>query len=128
MVLADSLLTISPMKLTLSSAILSAGLILSSAAHAQKPGQSAPPPSQEKQDSDTPKVSVTGCLTKGSGTNYQIADQKSGEKLAFPGPAQLDKYVNQTVTLTGTMMSQGAGKVFHPEAINQVAASCEKSQ
>jgi hypothetical protein len=116
------------MKLTLSSAILSAGLILSGAAYAQKPGQSAPPPSQEKQEGDTPKVSVTGCLTKASESSYQILDQKSGDKLAFPGPAQLDKYLNQTVTLTGTMMAQASGKVFHPEAINQVAPSCEKSQ
>ncbi len=99
------------------------GLILSGGAYAQDPGQ-AP-----KQDTDTPKVSVTGCLTKGSGTNeYLVTDGKTGEKLPFGGPEQLDKYVNQTVTLTGTMATQGANKVFKPQAIKQVAATCEKAQ
>lgn len=72
---------------------------------------------------------MTGCLTKGSGaTEYVITDDKSGEKVPFNGPAQLDKYVNQTVKLTGTMASQGADKVFRPQTINQVSPSCGKAQ
>ena len=73
------------------------------------------------------KVTVTGCLTKGSGTNeYQVSDSKTGEKIPFTAPAQLDKYVNQTVKLTGTMASQGSDKVFKPQAIDQVSPSCTK--
>ena len=117
-----------------STAVYFACLALGSVAYAQGAGQGTPPsqqpPAQQReQPSDTPKVSVTGCLTKGSGTNdYLITDQKSGEKVPFNGPAQLDKYVNQTVKLTGTMASQGSDKVFKPETINQISPSCEKSQ
>jgi hypothetical protein len=61
-------------------------------------------------------------------SQYMVTDQKTGEKVPFAGPAQLDKYVNQTVKLTGTIVAQGQEKVFRPEAINQVAATCEKGQ
>lgn len=124
--MACSLLPAAPMKL-LSSAIIAGGLILGSSAFAQDPGQSTPP--QGKQENDAPKVSVTGCLTKGGGTNeYLVTDTKSGEKLPFGGPSQLDKYVNQTVTLMGSMASQGSNKVFKPEAIKQVSPTCDKAQ
>ena len=109
----------------LSSAIFVGYLALGIGAYAQDPGQSTPP-SQGK-ESDMSKVTVTGCLTKGSGTNeYQVSDSKTGEKIPFTGPAQLDKYVNQTVKLTGTMASQGSDKVFKPQAIDQVSPSCSK--
>ena len=111
----------------LSSAVLLAFLALGSIAYAQDPSQTTPPP-QPKQ-SDTPKVTVTGCLTKGAGaTDYLITDQKSGEKVPFTGPAQLDKYVNQTVKLTGTVGAQGGDKAFKPESINQISPTCEKGQ
>jgi hypothetical protein len=111
-----------------SSAVFIGCLVLGGSAYAQESGQSKPP-SQEKQENDTPKVSVTGCLTKGSAANeYLITDEKSGEKVPFSGPAQLDKYVNQTVKLTGTMATQGSDKVFKPQAINPVSPSCGKSQ
>jgi hypothetical protein len=103
-------------------------LVLSAGAYAQDSGQTAPP-AQGKQDSDSSKASVTGCLTKGTGANeYQVTDDKSGEKVPFTGPAQLDKYVNQTVKLTGAMATQGSDKVFKPQAISQVSPSCEKSK
>src|SRR6266436_5147992 len=110
----------------LSSAVLLASLAVGSIAYAQDP--QTPPPPQPKQQSDTPKVSVTGCLTKGT-TNgeYMITDQKSGEKVPFNGPVQLDKYVNQTVKLTGTI-AQGGDKAFKPESINQISPTCEKGQ
>lgn len=111
----------------LSSAVLLAVLALGSIAYAQDPSQT--PPSTPQKQSDTPKVSVTGCLTKGSGTGeYLITDQKSGEKVPFSGPVQLDKYVNQTVRLTGTIAAQGGEKAFKPESINQVSPTCEKGQ
>src|SRR6058998_3098061 len=110
----------------LSSAMLLAFLALGSIAYAQDPSQGTPP--QPKQ-SDAPKVSVTGCLTKGSGAaDYLITDQKSGEKVPFTGPVQLDKYLNQTVKLTGTVAPQGGDKPFKPETINQISPTCEKVQ
>lgn len=57
-------------------------------------------------------------------TGYVITDQKSGDKLPFNGPPQLDKFVNQTVTLTGTVAGQGSDKTFKPEAINPVSPTC----
>ena len=109
-----------------SSIVLLAGLALGSVAYGQDPAQT--PPSSQK-PSDAPKVSVTGCLIKGTeASQYMIADQKTGEKVPFAGPPQLDKYLNQTVKLTGTMVAQGQDKVFKPESINQVAATCDKGQ
>jgi hypothetical protein len=107
-----------------SSAILFTGLALGSLAYGQTPSQTP----SEKQ-TDAPKVTVTGCLTKGSTTNaYTITDQKTGEKIPFAGPAQIEKYLNQTVQLTGTMANKGEEKVFTPETINPVATTCQKSQ
>jgi hypothetical protein len=110
----------------LSFALFAALLIPGTAAYAQNQGQA---PSQQQRDRQAPgdaqKASITGCLTKGSGDGiYLVADQNSGEKVQFQGPAQLDQYVNQTVRLTGTM----SGKNFSPETIARVSASCNKSQ
>jgi hypothetical protein len=91
-------------------------------------GQEPTQPTQPK-PSDAPKVSVTGCLTKAGGAGtYLLADQKSGEKVTFNGPTQLDQYLNQTVKLTGTVVAQGGDKQFKPESINQVAPTCEKEK
>ena len=101
---------------------------MGTAAYAQDQGQSAPP-QQKQQSADPPKVSITGCLTKGTSDGaYVIADQTSGEKVPFTGPVQLDRFVNQTVKLTGTMSGAGADKTFKPEAIAQVSPSCGKAQ
>ena len=119
--MARSLLKSKHMKL-LSSAVIVACLALGGIAYAQ---EGTPP--TPKQQSDTPKVTVTGCLAKAETANtYVITDQKSSEKLSFNGPPQLDKYVNQTVTLTGTLAMQGSEKVFKPEAINPVSTTCSK--
>jgi len=97
---------------------LAAGAVY--AQEGQQPQQPQTPPS------DSSKVSVTGCLTKGvSNGEYVIADQKTGAKVPFAGPAQLDKYVNQTVRLTGTVSPEASGKTFKPDSINQVSPSCE---
>jgi hypothetical protein len=105
----------------LSSVILLTGLALGSVAYGQDPAPQKP--------SDAQKVSVTGCLVKGTEPNqYMITDQKTGEKLPVSGPSQLDKYVNQTVKLTGTLAAQGEDKVLKPQSINPVAATCEKAQ
>jgi hypothetical protein len=74
-------------------------------------------------------MTVTGCLTKGaSAGQYTITDQKTGEKTPIAGPDELDKYVNQTVKLIGTIGSQGQEKVFKPESVSQVSASCDKAK
>ena len=74
-------------------------------------------------------MSITGCLTKGMSEGaYVIADETSGQKVPFSGPAQLDRFVNQTVKLTGTMSGEGTDKTFKPEAIAQVSPSCGKAQ
>jgi len=125
--LAGMLLRPAPMK-QLSSALFAACLILGPAVYAQDQGQT--PPSQRKQaPDDAQKTTITGCLTKGSGDGvYIVADQTSGEKVQFNGPAQIDRYVNQTVKLTGTMSGGGADKTFSPETIAQVSPSCSKAQ
>ena len=107
------------------SMVLLTGLALANIAYGQSPSQDPPPQKQ----SDASKVSVTGCLTKGAAAGlYTITDQKTGEKTSIAGPDQLDKYLNQTVKLTGTVSGQGPDKVLKPEAVDQVAASCDKGK
>jgi len=105
-----------------SSFVLVTGLALASFAYAQDPQQA--PPSQ-----NAPKVTVTGCLMKGANAGeYTVIEQKTSEKIPFTGPAQLDKYLNQTVKLVGTVAGQGQDKTFKPESIDSVAATCSKAQ
>lgn len=109
------------------SALFTAVLALSATAYARDQNQSAPP-QEKRQPADAPKKTVTGCLTKGMNEgSYVIADQESGEKLTFSGPAQLDRFVNQTVKLTGTVSGEGTDKVFNPETVAQVSPSCAKA-
>jgi hypothetical protein len=106
-----------------SSTLLLAGFALGSIAYGQDPSQATPP----QRPSDTAKATVTGCLTKGSAAGqYTITDQKTGEKTSIAGPDELEKHLNKTVKLTGTMASQGQEKVFKPESVSQVSATCEK--
>lgn len=119
---------------TLTFLVLGLGLT----AYAQQPGpgrQPGTPPSQRTPDAQQPdspgatsaqRISVTGCLAKGSQANqYMITDSSSHEKYAFPGPTQLDRFVNQTVKLTGAMESGDHGeKVFRPESIAPVSSTC----
>jgi hypothetical protein len=114
------------MKKTLLTSIFSALIVLSTSAYAQEqpPPKKQPPPSQQKEGGGDP-VTVTGCLKKGSSQgDYVIDDKKSGDKIKFTASSKLDAYVNQTVELTGTMSSQGGEKMFQPETVKSVAASC----
>lgn len=95
----------------------------------QSDGTTAPAQRSAQEESRAPQVTVTGCLTKGTGANeYVVLDQKSNEKVPFTGPAQLDSYVNQTVKMTGTMAGSGAQPVFKPVSVNRVAPDCQKPQ
>jgi len=92
----------------------------------QQPGQS---PSQQERDRDagaSQRVTLTGCLAKASAASqYTITDKDSHEKVTFPGPAQLDAYVNQTVKLMGSMETKDTGeKVFRPESLSPVSPTC----
>ena len=104
------------------SAVLAVALGSAISAYAQGQGQ-AP---QQGQQSEGQPVTVTGCLSKGAGENeFVITDQKSGDKLSFTASARIEKYVNQTVKLTGKMINQGGQKMFRPEGLDPVAATCE---
>jgi hypothetical protein len=104
---------------------------LGSTALAQNPGQRTPPaqpPSAEQQGDQGESVTLVGCLAKGDTEDqYVITENKSGRKLAFGGPNQLQKYLNQTVQLTGTLMNNNGEKSFHPESLKPVSPSCETS-
>ncbi len=99
---------------------------------AQVPGQQRRPPAQQTDPADpsadpsgTP-LTLTGCLMKGTSANeYAITDSKSGEKYSFAAPDQLQRYLNQTVQLTGTVMSRGGDKAFRPESVKSLSPSCE---
>lgn len=109
------------MKKTLASCFVALCLGFGAVAYAQNQNAPSQPSPQAQQ-----KVTLTGCLAKGSDANqYTITDQDSHQKVMFPGPAQLDRYVNQVVKLTGSMMVRDNGdKVFRPETVASVASSC----
>lgn len=122
-------------KLSLS-ATLTVFLGLGIAALAQVPGRRTPPSQQnEQQPQSDPapqaggqSLTVTGCLMQGAGSGeYAITDTKSGEKFSFAAPDQLQKYLNQTVQLTGTVMSRGGDKAFRPESVKAISPSCERT-
>ena len=116
------------------SAMFTAFLGLGIAAFAQNPGARTPPSQQPNASDPAPQaggeaMTVTGCLMKGTGPGeYAITDSKSGEKIAFAAPDQLQKYLNQTVQLTGTVMSRNGDKAFRPESVKAVSPSCQSGQ
>jgi hypothetical protein len=103
------------------------------ACFAQNPGQRTPPsqsPQSEQTEPNDPSggqpMTLTGCLMKGAQPDqYAITDQKSGEKVSFAAPDQLQKYLNQTVQLTGTVMSKGGQKSFQAQSLKSISPSCE---
>jgi hypothetical protein len=113
------------------SAMFTVFLGLGIAAFAQAPSKKAPPSQQQGQDEQNQQAggeqtTLTGCLMKDATSNqYAITDSKSGESFSFAAPDQLQKYVNQTVQLTGTVMNRGGQKAFRPESVKAVSASCQ---
>jgi hypothetical protein len=86
--------------------------------------QPAPQESQRPQDDGAP-LTLKGCLTKGSQSQqYVVADDRSGEKVAFAGSSKLDSYVNQTVEISGRVVDRGGDKTFQPQSIKTVSSSC----
>jgi hypothetical protein len=107
---------------------------LGSVAMAQNPNPRTPrsqQPSQEQADpaGDGQAVTVIGCLSKGTTPDqFVITESKSGQKLTFGAPNQLEKYLNQTVQLTGTMSNKGGERAFQPETVKPVSPSCGTSK
>jgi hypothetical protein len=106
------------------------------AAFGQEPSQRTPPSQQPHGDQAEPNeqaggqpMTLTGCLMKGTAPDqYAITDQKSGEKISFAAPDQLQKYLNQTVQLTGTVMNRGGQKAFQAQSLKAISPSCEGAQ
>jgi hypothetical protein len=111
----------------------SVALGLGSVALAQNPSQRTPPsqqnPAQQQEEQGNGQsVTFIGCLAKATTPDqYVITENKSGQKVTFGGPNQLEKYLNQTVQLTGTMMNKGGEKSFQPESLKPVSPSCGDS-
>ncbi len=120
------------MKAIFSAGVVSMCISLGTFAYAQEPGGRPPaqrqPPDQREQNEAQP-ASYTGCLTKGTGAGqYMIADQKTGERVVFGASEKIEKYVNQTVTITGRVVARSGERTFEPETVRLVAASCEAPQ
>jgi hypothetical protein len=83
------------MKKLSTSAMFTVFIGLGIAAFAQNPNPRTPPsqqPAQSKQNeqADSQPMTVTGCLMKGEKPEeYAITDNKSGEKVSFAAPDQL---------------------------------------
>ena len=115
-------------------ALFTAFATLGTISFAQAPPQQRRPPAQQAEPGDPPgaaaegsPLTLTGCLMKGTSANeYSITDSKSGEKYTFGAPDQLQRYLNQTVQLTGTVT--GADKAFRPSSVKSISPSCEKAQ
>jgi hypothetical protein len=57
-----------------------------------------------------------------------VADEKSGEKIAFSASSKLDSYVNQTVEIAGRVVDRGGAKSFQPQSVKAISASCNSTQ
>jgi len=122
------------MKKLSTSAMFTVFIGLGIAAFAQNPNQRTPPsqpPSQSEQNeqADGQPMTLTGCLMKGQNPEeYAITDSKSGEKISFAAPDQLQRYVNQTVQIAGTVVTRGGAREFRPQSVKAISPSCERAQ
>lgn len=114
-------------------ATITAFVALGTVSFAQVPGPQRRPPAQQTDPADPPApqagepLTLTGCLMKGVSANeYAITDSRSGEKYSFGAPDQLQRYLNQTVQLTGTVTTKGGEKSFRPESVKSLSPSCQK--
>lgn len=94
----------------------------------QAPDPHGPPSQQSEQSDDSRPMTLIGCLAKGSAADqFVITDKKSGQKITFGGPNQLDKFINQTVQLSGTVTSRAGSQSFRPESLKPVSPSCDNA-
>jgi hypothetical protein len=110
-------------------ATLSVFLGMGIAAFGQTPNQRTPPSQQQAEPNEQAggqPMTIIGCLMKGdTPAQYAITDNKSGEKISFAAPDQLQKFLNQTVQLTGSVMNRGGQRSFQPQSVKAVSPSCE---
>jgi hypothetical protein len=124
------------MKKLFTSVMFTVFIGLGIAAFAQNPNQRTPPSQQppqptqgEPEQAGGQPMTLTGCLMKGEKPEeFAITDSKSGEKVSFAAPEQLQKYLNQTVELSGTVMTRGGARAFRPESVKAISPSCERPQ
>ena len=83
--------------------------------------QQPPTPNENGRQMET----LTGCLTKSATEGEYVLSDKNGEKYTFRGPQRLDSYVNHTVQMSGTMMSQNGEKRFQPQSVKTVSDTCQ---
>jgi hypothetical protein len=121
------------MKKFIHSAMFTVFIGMGIAAFAQNPNQRTPPSQQDQSEPNEQAggqpMTITGCLMKGDTPDqYAITDNKSGEKISFAAPDQLQKFLNQTVQLTGSVMNRGGQRTFQPQSVKAVSPSCETKQ
>ncbi len=79
-----------------------------------------------QQEEQPTSVTLRGCLTKDAQSQrFMVADENSGRNVSFDAPAQLERYVNQTVEITGRVVTRNGEKTFQPRAVKSVASSCK---
>ena len=79
---------------------------------------------QDKKDTQTPSVSVTGCFNKGkTADQYVIKDEKTGKETVVMGDAKMlaAHANNHQVTITGTMTKEKDQEVLRATDLKMLA-------
>jgi hypothetical protein len=89
---------------------------------AQEPEQQ--PQQKRERQKGAQTTTLTGCLTKGATAEQYVLTDDGGMKTPVTASAAvgLEKHVNHTVKLTGTLNS--ADKTFTATKVEHIAASC----
>ena len=82
---------------------------------------------KNRRDRVANETTMTGCLTKDTGSNYTLTDEKTGVKTTVTGASDLEKHSsNHKVKLTGVTKTDASGnQVFEVTSIEHVSASCK---
>ena len=79
---------------------------------------------QDKKDTQTPNVSITGCFNKGKAADqYVIKDDKTGKETIVMGDAKMlaAHANNHQVTITGTMAKEKDQEVLRASDLKMIA-------
>ncbi|HET9219133.1 MAG TPA: hypothetical protein VFR18_19265 [Terriglobia bacterium] len=79
---------------------------------------------QDKKDTQTPSVSVTGCFNKGKAADqFVIKDDKTGKETVVMGDAKMlaAHANNHQVTITGTMTKEKDQEVLRATDLKMIA-------
>ena len=82
---------------------------------------------KNRRDRVANEVTMTGCLTKDTGSNYTLTDEKTGVKTTVTGASDLEKHSsNHKVKLTGMNKTDANGnQVFEVTSIQHVSTTCK---